>query len=106
MRKEAIVQKQQKLQNLSEIQNNQTYANIVKTTIKETTPPTKPVVNLTEKHHLKYVILIILEAHIASIGVGRRDRTLANSKLLCCGSAHRAAAVLQMTTVWPFLGAS
>ena len=68
--KEAIAQKQQKLQNASEIQNNQTYANIVKTTIKETTPPTKPVINLTEKHHLKYVILI-LEAHIASIGDGR-----------------------------------
>ena len=70
MRKEAIAQKQQKLQNASEIQNNQTYANIVKTTIKETTPPTKPVINLTEKHHLKYAILI-LEAHIASIGDGR-----------------------------------
>ena len=70
VRKEAITQKQQKLQNASEIQNNQTYANIVKTTIKETTPPTKPVINLTEKHHLKYVILI-LEAHIASIGNGR-----------------------------------
>ena len=39
----------------------------MKTTIKETTPPTKPVINLTEKHNLKYVILI-LEAHIASIG--------------------------------------
>ena len=69
-RKEAIAQKQQKLQNASQIQNNQTYSNIVKTTIKETTPPTKPVINLTEKHHLKYVILI-LEAHIASIGDGR-----------------------------------
>ena len=69
-RKEAIAQKQQKLQNASEIQNNQTYANIVKTTIKETTLPTKPVINLTAKHHLKYVILI-LEAHIASIGDGR-----------------------------------
>ena len=42
----------------------------MKTTIKETTPPTKPVINLTEKHHLKYIILI-LEAHIASIGDGR-----------------------------------
>ena len=70
MSKEAIAQKQQKLQNASEIQNNQTYANIVKTTIKETTPLTKPVINLTEKHHLKYVIFI-LEAHIASIGDGR-----------------------------------
>ena len=69
VRKEAIAQKQ-KLQNASEIQNNQTYANIVKTTIKETTPPTKPVINLTEKHHLKYVILI-LEAHIAFIDNGR-----------------------------------
>ena len=67
VRKEAIAQKQQKLQNANEIQNNQTYANIVKTTIKETTPPTKPVINLTQKHHLKYVILI-LEAHKASIG--------------------------------------
>ena len=30
-----------------------------------------------------------------------RDRTLANSKLLCCGLAHcvRRVAVLQMTTV-------
>ena len=42
----------------------------MKTTIKETTPPTKPVINLTEKHHLKYVILI-LEVNIASIGDGR-----------------------------------
>ena len=56
--------------NDSEIQNNKTYANIVKTTIKETTPPAKPVINLTDKHHLKWVILI-LEAHIASIGDGR-----------------------------------
>ena len=70
MRKDAIAQKQQKLKNASEIQNNKTYANIVKTTIKETTPPAKPVIHLTEKHHLKYVILI-LEAHIASIGDGR-----------------------------------
>ena len=54
----------------SEIQNNKTYANIVKTTIKETTPPAKPVINLTEKHHLKWVNLI-LEAHIATIGDGR-----------------------------------
>ena len=49
---------------------NKTYANIVKTTIKETTSPAKPVINLTEKHHLKWVFLI-LEAHIASIGDGR-----------------------------------
>ena len=34
-----------------------------------------------------------------------RDRTLANSKLLCCDSSHRVA-VLQMTTVCTFLGAS
>ena len=46
------------------------YANIVKTTIKETTPPAKPVINLTNKHHLKWVF-IILEVHIASIGDGR-----------------------------------
>ena len=70
VRKDAIAQKQQKLKNASEIQNNKTNANVVKTTIKETTPPAKPVINLTEKHHLKYVILI-LEAHIASIGDGR-----------------------------------
>ena len=70
VRKDAIAQKQQKLKNDSEIQNNKTYANIVKTTIKETTPPPKPVINLTDKHHLKWVILI-LEAHIASIGDGR-----------------------------------
>ena len=70
VRKEAIAQKQQKLKNASEIQNNKTYANIVKTTIKETTPPAKPVLNLTEKHDLKWVLLI-LEAHIASIGDGR-----------------------------------
>ena len=37
VRKEAIAQKQHKLQNASEIQNNQTYANIVETKIKETT---------------------------------------------------------------------
>ena len=70
MRKDAIAQKQQKLKNDSEIQNNKTYANIVKTTIKETTPPAKPITNLTGKHHLKWVLLI-LEAHIASIGEGR-----------------------------------
>ena len=34
-----------------------------------------------------------------------RDRSLSNIKLLYCGSAHRVA-VLQMTTVWPFLAAS
>ena len=67
VRKDDIAQKQQKFKNASEIQNNKTYANIVKTTIKETKPP---VIHLTEKHHLKYVILI-LEAHIASIGDGR-----------------------------------
>ena len=39
VRKDAIAQKQQKLKNGSKIQNNKTYANIVKTTIKETTPP-------------------------------------------------------------------
>ena len=58
-----------KLKNDSEIQNNKTYTNIVKTTIKEATPPAKPVINLTDKHDLKWVILI-LEAHIASIGDG------------------------------------
>ena len=47
-----------------------TYANIVKTSIKETTPPVEPVKNLTDKHHLKWVFLI-LEAHISSIGDGR-----------------------------------
>ena len=62
------------------MQNNQTYANIVKTTIKETTPPTKPVINLTEKHHLKYVILI-LEAHIASIGDGRPYNVILQASL-------------------------
>ena len=70
MRKDAIAQKQQKLKNDSEIRNNKTYANIVKTTIKEATPPAKPVINFTDKHHLKWVFLI-LEAHIASIGDGK-----------------------------------
>ena len=69
MRKDAIAQKQQKLKNNRKI--NKTYTNIVKTTIKkETTPPAKPVINLTDKLHLKWVIFI-LEAHIASIGDGR-----------------------------------
>ena len=66
--------------NDSEIQNNKTYANIVKTTIKETTPPVKPVINLTDKHHLKWVILI-LEAHIASIGDGRLYKVILQESL-------------------------
>ena len=37
---------------------------------KKLTPPAKPVIHLTEKHHLKWVFLI-LEAHIASFGDGR-----------------------------------
>ena len=48
MRKDAIAQKQQKM-----AAKSQTYANIVKTTIKETTPPAEPVINLPDKHHLK-----------------------------------------------------
>ena len=48
---------------------NKTYANILKTTIKDATSPAKPVINLTNKHHLKWVFLI-LETHIAS-GDGR-----------------------------------
>ena len=38
-----------------------------KTTIEETTPTAKPIINLADKSHLKWVFLI-LEAHMDYIG--------------------------------------
>ena len=49
---------------------NRTYASIVETAIKETTPSGNPIINLTEKTCLKLVFLI-LEAHAVSLGDGR-----------------------------------
>ena len=70
VKRQAIHDKEQRLKDQTERQNNLTYSNIVKstvkTTIKETTPTPRPTINLTDKSHLKIVALVI-EAHVTAI---------------------------------------
>ena len=61
----AVRDKEQKLKTLTEKTMKQTCSNIVKTTIKQTTPPPRLTINLTEKTHLKTVALVI-EAHVTA----------------------------------------
>ena len=65
-KKKAIRTKQQRLTDEKDKINNKTYSDIVKTAIKETEQPTRPTINLSDKTHLKLVVLII-EAHVASL---------------------------------------
>ena len=67
VKKKAILDKQARQKNETVKQNQQTYSDIVKTTLKETVPTPRPTIQLTDKTHLKLVTLII-EAHIAAIG--------------------------------------
>ena len=70
IKRRAIADKEKRLKDETEKQNNKTYSTIVKNTIKETIPAPRPTINLTDKTQLKMVALVI-EAHIASIGDGR-----------------------------------
>ena len=76
VKRRAIADKEKRLKDETEKQNNKTYATIVKNTIQATTPPPRPTINLTDKTQLKIVALVI-EAHIASIG----DKRLYNEIL-------------------------
>ena len=70
VKKQATINKENKLKAETEKHNNKTYSDIVKNTIKQTAPPPKPTIQLTNKVHLKLIALVI-EAHVASIGDSR-----------------------------------
>ena len=66
-KKQAKRDKEQRQKDETVRQSNKTYSSIIKTTIQETTPPPRPIINLTDKTQLK-LVAIVLEAHIAAIG--------------------------------------
>ena len=65
-RKQIIRQKEQQLQDKQTTNETQTYAKIVKTTIQQTAPTPRPTINLTDKTHLK-IVLLVIEAHVAAM---------------------------------------
>jgi hypothetical protein len=69
-RKKTIRDKEQRQQDNHQRQETETFASIVKTTIKETAPPPRPTINLTDKTHLK-IVLLVIEAHIAALSGDR-----------------------------------
>ena len=65
-RKQTIRQKEQQLKDKKTTDEQTTYSNIVKTTLQQTAPPPRPTINLTDKTHMK-IVLLVIEAHVAAI---------------------------------------
>lgn len=65
-RKRIIKDKEQQLKDKQTTDETQTYAKIVKTAIQQTAQPPRPTINLTDKTHMK-IVLLVIEAHVAAI---------------------------------------
>lgn len=80
-RKRKIEQKEQQQKDQEDNQQRETFAKIAKQAVKETkaTAPPQPIIQMTDKMHIK-IVALILEAHIASLtGNGTYSQTLSDS---------------------------
>ena len=66
VKKQAIRAKEERDQSKKDTANNKTYSNIVKSTLLQTKPEPRPIINISDKTQLKLVVLII-EAHVTAL---------------------------------------